>query len=147
MNYKTEAIIGKHPKGVIVSDSDFTEGRAQELVKRGLLTPTDGFMAVPEGPTDLDGWKRHAEALADENKKLRMGGGEAALLAENLDLKAVVSNLEAEVKKLEAQVAELSDRVVPIGVHDNLKDQFEQLQRLHKTTVDELEKGKKKKAE
>jgi hypothetical protein len=145
MNYRTESPIGKHPKGVIVTEADFTEGRVPELVKRGLLTPTDGFMAIPEGPSDLEGWKRHAEALLAENKQLRMAGGESALLAENNDLKTVNSNLESEIQKLENQVAELTGRVVPIGTHQNLVNQHEQLKTLHKTTVEELEKLKEKK--
>jgi hypothetical protein len=148
MNYKTTGAIGKHPKGVIVTEKDFAEeGRPAELVRRGLLIPTDGFIAIPESEDDLEGYKRHAEALKEENHKLRNAGGESALLAENEDLKAVNNNLTAENEKLTMQVTELEGRVVPIGVHQNLVDQHEQLKKLHETTAAELEKVKKKKAD
>ena len=83
--YLVESPVGKHPKGSIVTQADFTPERLQELATQGVLTPWSGGLAIPIDPTDMEGWQRHAEALRKENRSLRTATPDAQVLAAKID--------------------------------------------------------------
>lgn len=138
MQFRVEKPVGKHPVGVYVSEDDFTDGRTAELVEMGILTPMDGGTAEPK---TLSEWKQKAKTLEAKNAELRLGKPDVAKVHE---LEEENANLKAELEKQKTINAEMGEGMVSKAEHDNLKDQHEQLKRLHETTVKELEELKAK---
>ena len=142
--YLAESPVGKFPKGAIITQADFTPERLEQLTVKGVLSPWSGGLAIPVDPTDLESWKRHAEALRSENKALRTATPDAKVLAAKMDLEKEVAGLKAQLAQASNQLAQLTLGTVTKSQFDTVKDKLTHLEHLHKTTVEALNALKKK---
>ncbi len=139
MNYLVERTVGRHGVGTIVTDEDFAEGRALELVTMGVLSPSD--CAEPNSD-DVEGWKRRGRALEDENKQLRTAKGGPEREAVILDLQKENKKLKSDLAAVKNALDETRQGMVKKSEFDKVSNRLAQLERLHKTTVEELDKLK-----
>ena len=139
MNYIAKKNVGRHGVGTIVTESDFVDGRIAELIGMGVIEPADG-VAVDWG--NLPSITAAYKALEEENRELRTAKGGPAQQAKIRELTAEVKELKGALKKALDDLAGTMLGMVKKAEYDALQNRYDQLNRLHDSTVKEFEKFK-----
>lgn len=126
--YIVKKIVGQFPVGATVYESDFSEGRAEELLSRGVLESIGVHNARSTNSESIDVLKKNIELLSSEIDKLRLSSDSAEAVASLSEKDAEIQSLKGDIIRLQAANSMLSNEVVSLADYRNAMDKIAQLE-------------------
>ena len=118
-NYKVNVNWSRWAPGTILREDELPEGTdIERSIQRGTITPIEGGFVAPIKDTDAKGWKARAEAIEEENQRLRTATPSASMLAEHEALKADHEKLKNDHELAQQELSEFRKGSVPRSTYD-----------------------------